>query len=70
MSTGLRKDNFQFVHKPYNLGNNSVVLRKRNSTVFYGPESLSSLATKLWELIPQPLKGETELSQFKIKIKK
>ena len=69
VSTGLTEDNFHFVNKPYDLRNNRILFRKRNRTVFYGTESLSSLAPRIWELIPQSLKGETELSQFKTKIK-
>ena len=38
-------------------------------TVFCGTESLSYLAPRIWELIPQSFKDETELSQFKTKIK-
>ena len=52
VSTGLIQDIFQFV-KPYDLRNNSLLLRKRNKAVFYVTESLSSLAPKIWELIPQ-----------------
>ena len=37
--------------------------------MFYGTESLSSLAARVWETISQSLKDETELSQFKTKIK-
>ena len=69
VSTGLTEDIFHFVNKPYDLRNNRILFRKRNRTVFYGTESLSSLAPRIWELIPQSLKDETELSQFKTKIK-
>ena len=69
VSTGLTEDNFHFVNKPYDLRNNRILFRKRNRTVFYGTESLSSLAPRIWELIPQSLKDEPELSQFKTKIK-
>ena len=64
MSTGLIEDIFEFVDKPYDLRNNSISLTKRNRTVFYGTDSLSSLALKIWELIHQSLKDETELSQL------
>ena len=40
--TGLAEDIFQFVNKSYDLRNNSLLLRKRNRTVFYRIESLSS----------------------------
>ena len=69
VSTELTEDIFHFVNKPYDLRNNRILLRKRNRTDFYGTECLSSLAPRIWELVPQSLKNETELSQFKIKIK-
>ena len=69
VSTGLTEDIFHFVNKPYDLRNNRILFRKRNRTVFYGTESLPSLAARIWELIPQSLKNETELSEFKNKIK-
>ena len=69
VSTGLTEDIFHFVNKPCNLRNSRILFRKRNKTVFYGTESLSSLAPRIWELIPQSLKDETELSQLKTKIK-
>ena len=46
----------------------SVSIHQRN-LFFYGTEKLSSLAPRIWELIPQSLKDKTELTQFKTKIK-
>ena len=69
VSAGLTEDIFHFFSKPYDLRNNRILFRKRNRTAFYSTESLSSLAPRIWELIPQSLKDETELSQFKTKIK-
>ena len=69
MSTGLTEDIFHFVNRPYDLRNNGMLCRKRNRSVFYGTDSLSSLAARIWELIVQSFKDETELSQFKTKIK-
>ena len=69
VSTGVTEDILHFVNKPDDLRNNRILIRKRNRTVFYGTESLSSLAPRIWELLPQSLKGKTELSQFKTKIK-
>ena len=61
MSTGLTEDIFQFLNKHYDLRNNSILLRKRNMTVFNETESLHSLAPKIWKLMPQSLKDKTEL---------
>ena len=69
VSTGLTEDIFHFVNKPYDLRNNLILFRKRTMTVFCSTESLSSLALRILELIPQSFKDETELSQFKTKIK-
>ena len=69
MSTGLTEHIFEFLNKTYELRSNSILLGKRNKAVFYRTESLSSFFPKIWELIPQPLKDETELLQFKTKIK-
>ena len=59
----------QLVNKPYDLQNISILLKKRNRKVFFETVSLSFLAPKILKLIPQSLKDETELSQFKTKIK-
>ena len=69
VTTGLTENIFQFVNRSLDLRNNRIPLGKRSMTVFYGTESLSSLAPRIWELIPQSLKDETELSEFKTKIK-
>ena len=69
LSSRLTEDVFHFVNKPYDLRNNRILIRKRNRTVFCGTESLSYLAPRIWALISQLLKGETELSQFKTEIK-
>ena len=49
VSTGLTKDVFHFVNKAYDLRNNRMLVRKRNMTVFYRTESLSSLAPIIWD---------------------
>ena len=53
--------------KDKDLRNNNIPLKKNKAT-FYGTESISSSALKFWNLISQPIKDETELSQFKTKI--
>ena len=44
MSTGLTEDIFHFVNRPHDLRNNGMLCRKRNRSVFYGTDGLSSLA--------------------------
>ena len=41
---------FEFTSKNYNLGNASILKRKRYFTVNYGSESLLSLGPKIWEI--------------------
>ena len=62
-------DIFHFVEKPYNLRNNSIMQRQANRTVYFGTESITSLAPKLWELIPSEIKSAKSLNIFKAKIK-
>ena len=62
-------DIFHFVEGPYNLRNNSIIQRQTNHTVYFGTESISSLAPKLWELIPSEIKSAKSLNIFKEKIK-
>ena len=69
VSTGVTEGIFQFVDKLYDLRKNSILLRKEKRTAFYETGRLYSLAPKIWELIPESVKHETEISQFKNKIK-
>ena len=61
-------DIFLFVEKPYNLRSNYTLKRKRYHTVYHGSESLSSLAPKLWDLLPNSIKNSASLKEFKTKI--
>ena len=62
-------DIFRFVEKPYNLRNNSIMQRQANHTVYFGTESVTSLAPKLWELISSEIKSAKSINIFKAKIK-
>ena len=62
-------DIFHIVEKPYYLRNNSIIQRQANRTVYFGTESISSLAPKIWELIPNEIKSAKLLNIFKEKIK-
>ena len=62
-------DIFHFVEKPYNLRNNSIMQRRANRTVYFGTESITSLAPKLWESIPSEIKSSKSLNILKAKIK-
>ena len=62
-------DIFQFVEKLCNLRNNSIMQRQANRTVYFGTESITSLAPKLCELIPGEIKSAKSLNIFEAKIK-
>ena len=55
-------DIFHFVEKPYNPRNNSIIIRQANRIVYFGTESVSSLAPKLWEIIPSEIKSAKSLN--------
>ena len=65
----IMKDIFHFIRKPYNLRNDPELQRRRNRTVYFGTESISSLALKIWELIPSDIRSANSLGMFKEKIK-
>ena len=44
--------------------------RRRVNSVRYGTESISSLAPKMWEILPKEIKDSDTLQIFKAKIKK
>ena len=63
------KDTFHFIQKPCNLRNDPELLRWRNHTVYSGTESISSLAPKIWEIIPRGIRRANSLGKFKEKIR-
>ena len=65
----IMKDTFYFIQKPYNLKNDPDLQRSRNRRVYLGTESISSLALKVWELIPSDIRSANSLEIFKEKIK-
>ena len=68
VSPELMNDIFHFVKRPYNLRSVYTLERKRDHTVYHGSESLSSLAPKLWDLLPNSIKSSASLKEFKTKI--
>ena len=46
-----------------------MLQRKKDKTVYFGTECISSLAPKIWELLPGPLKNKICQNSFKLKIK-
>ena len=60
----IMKDIFHFVQEPYNLKNDSTLQRRRNRTVYFGTESISSVAPKIWEIVPSEIENAKPLDVF------
>ena len=60
----IMKDIFHSVQKPYNLRNDSTPQRWRNRRLYFGTESISSLASKIWEIVPCEIKNAMSLDVF------
>ena len=65
----IMKDTLHFMQKPYNLRTDPELQRRRNLTVYFGTESISSLVLKIWELILSDIRSANSLEIFKEKIK-
>ena len=63
------KELFFFNVRNYNLRSQSALKRIKTNSLYFGNESVSSLALKIWDLVPDNLKNETSLEMFKNKIK-
>ena len=50
------------------LRSNYTLERKRDHIVYHGSESLSFLAPKLWDLLPNSIKNYASPKEFKTKI--
>ena len=59
---------FHFVERAYNLRSDYTLERTRDHTVYHGSESLSSVAPKLWDLLPNSIKNSASLKEFKTKL--
>ena len=67
LGSKIMMDTFHFIQKPYNLRNDPELQRWRNRTMYFGTESISSLAPKIWELIPSDIRKANSLGIFKEK---
>ena len=62
-------DMFQTKKVNYNLRKDKILISRNVKTVYYGTESISYLAPKIWEIIPNNIKNCENLNSFKSKIK-
>ena len=68
VSLELMNDIFHFVERPCNSRSDYTLKRKWDHTVYHYSESLSFLAPRLWDLLPNWIKNSASLKEFKIKI--
>ena len=69
ISPEILKELFCFIVRNYNLRSQSTLKRIKANSVYFGSESLSSLAPKIWDLIPDNFKNENSPERFKNMIK-
>ena len=55
--------------RSYDLRGDNFLERRRVKSVRYGTESISFLAPKIWEILPNEIKDSATLQIFKTKIK-
>ena len=54
----------------YDLRSDNLLVRRRVKSVRYGTESITFLAPKIWEILPNEIKDSGTLQIFKSKIKR
>ena len=55
---------------PYDLRDNNLFERRRANSVCCGPELVSYLGPKIWDLVPIETRESESLNAFKFKIKR
>ena len=65
----IMEDKFHFVKNSYNLRDNSALKRRCYRLVYLDTDTISSLAPKIWELVPNAIKNAVSLELFKKEIK-
>ena len=69
LSSVLMSELFQLKDIRYNLRQRKTLITNNIKTVKYGSETISNLAPKIWQLIPDEIKNTDSLNIFKRKIK-
>ena len=68
LNSKIMEEIFTFKNVDHNLRNNTSLKIGNLKTVYYGTESLSNLAAKIWSLLPNEYKELKSLSMFKSRI--
>ena len=69
ISPEISKELFSFNVRNYNFRSQLTLKRIKINSVYFGSESLSSLAPKIWDLVPGSFKNENSQERFKNRIK-
>ena len=69
ISPEILKELFSFNVRNYNLRSQSTLKRIKTNSVSFGSERLSSLAPKIWDLVPDSFNNEHSPERFKSRIK-
>ena len=62
-------DLFHVKEARYSLREGNTLVSTNNKTTSYGRDSISHLAPKIWDLIPEEIKNSTSLKNLKDKVK-
>ena len=54
----------------YDLRNNNLFKRRKVNSVWHGAKSVSHVGPKIWNLVPNEIKGPESLNNFKFNIKR
>ena len=65
ISPEILKELFSFNVRNYNLRSQSTLKQIKTNFVYFGSENLSSLAPKIWDLVPDNSKNENSRGRFK-----
>ena len=69
LSSTLMSELFRVKERKYNLRNKDALVSNCSRSTNYGLNTISHLAPKIWEIIPNEIKNSKTLSIFKMKIK-
>ena len=69
LSPEMLRETFVPKTSSYNLRRNDTFKKCKVHSVYHGPESLSFLGPKIWDLVPLELKQSETLYSFKLKIR-
>ena len=70
LGPGILNEIFEANSNTYNNRSDKTVNTRAVKSVFNGTETVSFMAHKIWDMVPENIKKEPSLNDFKLKIKK